>query len=561
MIYKIFNEYNIFTFDKDQFADIISNITTSRGYLCYIDPNSKTGKENPRYVRYLREKQATYTMLVPKHAKTEAPISIQTVISNADITNDRMVELGRVYGIDDDYYYDYEIVHGDITSSYIATHKVKLIEESCFERAMNLENIIQGVSDRYLNESYAWNVVRRFMLLPFIAKYDGRYVEPVIIATVYDVGIMTLQVIIPFDHERMVSLSETPPNGFELEDIRFYDVKTSYTTEDFWPKSEFGNAKIGKIMKNYNKYLDAICGVKLAPFDFLSQYAWVFGDLNYRKPQDHDEYIKDNARVLLGHLQNSMQQRSMLIRDKEVEDQLNEATTDHTKISRFFCSKQFVLLSFGSKMFHDHIEKHLEPIRNQLIKDNLYDQQFKLSGKELVYNSMFEYLRFYELTFVKKFFATRLLRELASSTYTTLEEFNIIRKDMNFLMAKYDDAMIFQTEGSPKELYNKILEKTGTNEVVHKVQGLVNNVREDINQSREFVIKERDLFTTILTSTLAVLFGFAGLKNFIDNGFIHLPWIGDIIQKHPLRWTFGLWFAMFIALARLNWTKYKSYKK
>lgn len=181
----------------------------------------------------------------------------------------------------------------------------------------------------------------------------------------------------------------------------------------------------------------------------------------------------------------------------------------------------------------------------------------------MVFHAMFEYLRFYELTLVKKFFAKTILEGLSKSVYKKVKDFSKVKNDLNMLEVTYNDNLIFQAEGSPKEMYKTLLERSGANETVEVIEKIIKNSKESISEQRDSSIKSSDLYTTILTSFLALIFGFAGLKSFVDNAIARIPiyFISNFVSNHPYRTTFGLWLILLIVLGWLNFNKIRSYQK
>ncbi|MFC6649467.1 hypothetical protein [Paenibacillus rhizoplanae] len=558
MIHTILNKYDVYTFNPKNYSKIVKNLIDSRGYLCYIDHELDEGKLNPRYERYLEQKEVVYLKQVPDYAGTRTvPFSI--VISDAKIKEKEIDKLSQKYVMMDDFYYKHskEI---DENGFGFFTHQLKLVEEACFEKAIQVENALEKMNRDFLNETFALSAGKRFILLPFLAKFKGNYVEPVMIANIYEVGIITLQMIIPLN-EYDFSLSNTPPNNIEFDSLILYEAKKNYSTKDYWDKKEYETASTYDLYEKYTLYLNTICGVTLKKNKNLAQYAWVMCDFDFKSKTSYEQFLKKHQPTILGYLINSVKERNDRLFESDIEKLINKFTVEKNKESLFLCSKQFAFLSFGNSIIKDKIAAVLKEDEKKLKEDKNYDNLFRKNAEDMILSNMFQYLKFYELTLIKKFFAIKILVELSESTYVKLEEFNEVKKDINTLLLKYDDLLIFQSEGSPKEMYNDLLIKTGTEEIVSKVQRTVSNIREDINQTREFHIKDRDLSTTILASFITLLFGFAGLKSFIENAVIHFVVIGSWVDKHKFTSTFSLWSILFVVLLLLNIRKVISYKK
>lgn len=175
---------------------------------------------------------------------------------------------------------------------------------------------------------------------------------------------------------------------------------------------------------------------------------------------------------------------------------------------------------------------------------------------------MFEFLRIYELTFIKRFYALRLLSKLSNETIKSLKDYNSTRSEFNSLKIKYDRQLLFKSYGSPMKLYGKLLDKSGTEMIVEKVEKLFDNAREDVSSSREFAIKKSETYILIMTSILTVLLGYRGIKYLVEDLLVNLPFnIGSFFALHPLRWTVLFWIILCTGMVLLNVFRYRAIKK
>jgi hypothetical protein len=518
------------------------------------------GKDNIRYKRYLQEKGVLYTKLAPDHAKTRGPNSRHQVITDVDISEKRLEMLGSKYGMSDDYIYSYKIVNQQ-ENAYIATHEIELIESIIAEQAFEIDSAIQNTNTRYLNNSFLAKNNRRFILLPFLGKVNDKYIEPVVIANIYEVGIITLQFVIPLENSSEFELTSKPPTSIKFDVIEFYEKKATYTVNDFWGKVERKNITLVDIYSYYKEYLETITEKSfIGNFDY-TQKAWIIADVNFSQFKEHHIWVNENKNILTGYLKNAVDQVIDRTMEEDINSFLEESIVSRSKEHHFYCTTHSTLLCFGSEFVASNVNDSLESIKDELIKNNIYDLERISLSKKLLIEAMFEFLRFYELTFIKKFYATKILEDLSKGTYNTLAEYNHVRKELNFLLINYDDHLMFQADGSPKELYNKLLDKTGTELIQKKIQELVKNIRDDVNLNRETVIKERDMLTTLLTSSLTVTFGYVGIKSITENVLTTIPWgVGNIVKFQTGEVSIVLWVILLIIIISLNIYKFFPYK-
>jgi AraC-like DNA-binding protein len=278
----------------------------------------------------------------------------------------------------------------------------------------------------------------------------------------------------------------------------------------------------------------------------------VFGDFDLNKNIDNRDFINKHKRLYVSHLLNGNREVITRRSQEEIETTLDDATiTKNSEIS-YFCASSASVVSIGYKAFIEKAKNSLKENEKELKKEGIYESQLKQLFRASTLDTMMQFLRFYELTFIKRYFLKELLNNIHSGSYTTIKEYNSIKRELNFIKLQYDEEVLFFTEGSPKELYKSILEKTNINNLQKNVEELVKNIREDTLIIRDAEVKRNETLILVITSILTILLGYTGIKLIVNDILINLPLIGQIFQPHPLRYTVGIWFSLVIVMISLN---------
>lgn len=560
MFYENINLFGIITFEPSNYSNIIKLIKDSRAYVSYIDSRNDTGTINKRYENYVVLKQTAYTVNAPKKNQDPNIKTIYSTIMPSDISQEQIIHFMENHGLKDDFEYDYDIQFND-ANSYIATHIVKPIEYSVFNTAIDLDNNFENLNRQYLNDDFLFSNYQRFILLPFLGKYEGKFVKPIVIANVYSAGIITVQVSIGLTKNKP-KLPFDSPNSVKLEDVEFYTLKDSYSSRDFWIRDKKQNVSVYQILDYYTKQLEYICRKQELKIHSQKQIAWVFGDFERNKRPNHIDFVDKNKSLYVSYLINGKKQNVDRMTNDSIDEYLKNTIIEKYKSMHFYCSEVISLLSFSYSAFHEDATSRLTEIEKELKKEGLYDDVIGEIYKEECLFTMFEFLRFYELTFIKRFYALRLLNKLSKKSIKSLKDYNSTRNEFTSLKINYDQQLLFKSYGSPMNLYGKLLDKSGTEKIVEKVEKLFVNAREDVNSTREFAIKQSETYILIMTSILTVLLGYRGIKYLVEDFLVNLPFgIGVFFALHPLRWTVSLWIILCISMVLLNILRYNAIKK
>ncbi|WP_232539633.1 hypothetical protein [Bacillus toyonensis] len=555
--------YSIMTFNKESFKDIQKNIKKSKGYISHIDSKTRTGNINDRYKNYLDYKKALYTIHKPFNPikkKEGATYTFMPLVSDA-IDRKKIEELNEKFGVQDDYINEYEIVREDQSGNYTAIHNITPIEYLAYDNLLSMDKALAILDSQSLSKNFVMQNYKRIVLLPFLIKNNEKYSEGYVIANIYDVGIITLQVTVTFEDNVVPSVPIDTPRKLKIPEVHFYKSKGSYTSNDFWEKTIRKNINVDDIMSYYVNQLSKLGKIKLTENSIDRRINWVFGDYQINKYNDHEKFINDNKQLYYSYLFNGNKAHMKRRLDSEVENSLTSIKIVRTKDHAYMCSPTFSILSFGYTAFHEEAKKLLEKDEKELKRLKTYNDQLMQIYKTRTLIQMYDYLRFYELSFIKKHFVRHLLKEISSNVYTAPKEYNAIRRDFNFLKLRYDEEILFDYEGSAKKLYKDILDKTNTTSLLKKAEDLFKNIREDVVTQKELKVKNNETLILIVSSILAIVLGYNGIKLIVNDLLIKVPYIKFYVIPHPLRTTVVIYSLLIIIMVWLNGKRWYMNKK
>ncbi|MGR5963283.1 hypothetical protein ACT7DN_31475 [Bacillus paranthracis] len=119
------------------------------------------------------------------------------------------------------------------------------------------------------------------------------------------------------------------------------------------------------------------------------------------------------------------------------------------------------------------LKKVLEKDEKQLKRLKVYNEQIMQIYKNQTLIQMYEYLRFYELSFIKKHFVRNLLNGISNNVYTAPKEYNSLRRDFNFLKLRYNEEILFSLEGTAKKIIQRYLRKNKYYSFIEKCRGFI----------------------------------------------------------------------------------------
>lgn len=556
--------YSVINYDKDLYEQVQKNIEESRGYVCYINSKKNTGKTNSRYEKYLHHKQALYTIHKPHNPtkqKDDFNYHYEAIVP-PDIDMKKINELYKEFGVQEDYINEYKIINEEKDGSYVAIHTTTPIECLALENLIEIDKKIEKTNRFNLSKNFVMHNHKRYMLLPFLIKNEGKFTEAYAIANIYDIGIITLQITMTFEHNKVISTPEITPRNMKIPEVHLYKSKENYKSDDFWEKDIVSNIDTDEIMEHYIKQLSKLSNITLEDDRLNRRINWVFGDFDKNKRSEIQAFIDKNKDLYTSYLFNGTKEHSNRYFLSEVEEILKGSEVYKNKQCIYMCSPTFSILTFGSSLFYEKAKEILEnhekesvkqkAYENELRKQKAYEEQLNLILKKQTIINMFDFLRFYELAFIKKHFVRNLLQGSSNNQFTSPKDYNLLRKEFNFLKLQYDEDVLFGSDGSAKELYKTILEKTETNALLKKSEELFKNIREDIVTQKEIKIKSNETNILFISSLLTIVLGYNGLRLIVNDILTKIPPINQYVILHPLRFTVGLWSLLIFIMLYLN---------
>ncbi|MBJ7950222.1 MULTISPECIES: hypothetical protein [Bacillus cereus group] len=564
MFYKVLNMYSVINYDKNLYEQVQKNIDQSRGFVCCINSKKNTGKTNSRYEKYLRYKQALYTIHKP-HTPTKQKDDFNydyEALVPPDIDIKKINQLYKKFGVQEDYINEYKIINEEKDGSYVAIHTPTPIECLALENLIEIDKKIEQTNRFNLSKNFVMHNHKRYMLLPFLIKSEGKFTEAYVIANIYDIGIITLQITMTFEHKKVITTPDNIPKNIKIPEVHLYKSKENYKSDDFWEKDIVNNIDTDGIMEHYIKQLSKLSNITLEDDRLNRRINWVFGDFEKNKRSELQAFINNNKDLYASYLLNGTKEHSNRYFSSEVEAILKGSEVYKNKQCIYMCSPTFSILTFGSSLFFEKAKEILEnhekesvkqkAYENELRKQKAYDEQLNLLLKKQTIISMFDFLRFYELGFIKKYFVRNLLQGSSNNQYTSSKDYNLLRKEFNFLKLQYDEDILFCSDGSAKNLYKAILEKTETNALLKKSEELFKNIREDIVIQKEIKIKSNETNILIISSLLTIVLGYNGIRLIVNDILTKIHPINQYVILHPLRSTVLLWIVLISIMLYLN---------
>ncbi|WHX25118.1 hypothetical protein QNH47_13170 [Virgibacillus halodenitrificans] len=549
MFNRTLSMFSILTFNKRDYISLIDNIEKSKGYLSYIDSKKNQGHHNKRYNRYLELKTALYNFY-PNHDYAKNNSIIFPVIEDKSISKDSINEYYKLYGVQDDYFVEYETIDGPgarVTKYTSIPNECKI-----YDTSLELDEHFERINRQCLSDEFVMRGHRRFTLLPFQPNLEGKNMESYVVANIYEVGIITLQLIIIFEHDKIPEVMDSPPREIKLKSVSFYKKLKEYKINDFWEKEVQKNISPDDILSYYENQLHELSKIPLKSNSKNRQLSWCFGDYELNKRIDHKDFVAQNKKLIACYLNNSVKEIMERHTESHIDSLLKEAEITRNRDFSYYVTPISSVMIFESSAFLEIAKDSLKESESLLKQEEVYEQElisvFNIQG--LI--AMLEYLRFYELSLIKKFFLTQILDDISQYSYKSLKEFNNLKEDLNFLKLKYDEDVLFYTEGSQKILYEKIIEKTNVENLLFKVESMIGSIRDDISNSREIEIRNNEVWILIISSILTITLGYTGLKAIVYDIFVNLPFIGQFIDQHPLRYTLVIWGLLVILMVWLN---------
>lgn len=566
MFLRVGNMMKLLTFDKKKYDELVDNIEKSNGYVCYINSKLNNGLSNNEYCKYLDEKQEVYTSYIVPSKREKDKIYERMVVSasssvekknSEQVPKETIEGLYRKYGISDDYIINMldDFSQDDFS---VKVYQAIPMEKEIYDLILHIDDSIESINRAQLSQKFIFNDYRRFMLIPPLIKNNsGDYEVCIVLATIYSTGIITLQLIVTFTTDKVVPLSENSPRGTTLSEVNLHKIREKYYKEDFWLKEKQYNLNFDQLLNHYETKLFKIGKIKIESNPKNTAFVWTIGDFLLNKNSLYLSKPDDYQKTLNYYLLNS---RKSIIEDF-TKERLNNTLKnflvfEHRNLS-FYCSTTNAVLYVNKNKYLSKIIDNLKEDEKKLKEFKEYEFTVLEQCKKTMLVSMFDFTRFYELSFIKKYYIRNLIDNIANSRYQSLTEYKKLKRDLNFLNIKFDEEFLFPYEGSAREIYRDMLEKTEANILQTKAENLIKSLSDDISQERDSRIKQNENSIIMFSSIITIVLGYNGIKVIVNDILCNFPYIGIVASQHPLRFSFGIWFILVFIMCMFNIRRWK----
>lgn len=562
MFLKIANVFQFIKFDSNDYDKIIKNIKKSNAFSVYADWNDKgepLAVFNEEFNKYLDDKKDLHLFLTENEIfKEQDFLRVGTVYpgyGNQEKRRRYISELAKKYEIDFTEFSS-RITTEPIGNGLSETRRYSIsFEEEMFKNANVCCGKLEVSNHAFLNSNHMSSKSQRFALHSSIGRMNNGEKESIYaFATIYNTGIISLQLLVTFEHNRInESLGESPPNEIEFTEVDFYKLKKVYKKKDFWEREKRQNMNIPDIIRYYVDLLNLSSKNKFEIDDFSVFYNWILCNvsLNKKEPKDK-EFMKDNIKYFGRFILNASKQYI----DKENLTKLNARIQD-SLIFEFnnihFYSETSSVLYYGST-FSESVKQVLLNDETELKKDNIVlNEQEKTNhsrfiARELIIENMFDITYINELALTKRFFVKEVLNKISREKGKEISVYERVQKELRILEIGFDPETLFRCEGSPKKLYTDISRKLNSDELLKKARSFIENHKFEIERKYREKARQNENFVSLIVLILTAILSYPGIRHITFELFVQLPIIGYYISQRPLFTTGLLWSITMICI-------------
>ena len=545
MFHRIIVSNYIYSFDKKKYEHVISKIIKGKIYTHYIDTKRDIGIENQLYYKYLSYKNHIYLKKNYDGNKTKQNCII---LKNDDNINED--EINRIISkikVDSDYSLVKEQITKKDSNIKMKATRIDLLEDIILNRNMSMDNYIESLERENLKENFISDRKQRFFLLPFIGSKNEQMIQTSVMLTIYDIGIIHIQVIVGYDIEEIPKI-DVGELHLQLDDIKLYKIKQKYKNIlDYFDTYKETNIKTSYIKNYYKELLESVCKIKLYSENDYNSTINFIGDYEEDKNAENLNHIIEKDRnKIISLLNNSSESLIKAEQDEKVDQYLKERIVFNKKDIRLYIDNISSLILWSNYRVLPIIISNLKNSKLDISKENI---QFKQS--EQMYYSLFQIIKYVELTEIKKFYAKNLLNKLITKDNLSYEFLAQMQEDLHLLKIGFDADLIFRWEGSQKELFKISEERNNTVNLINKSEKLLKSICEDLKIKDEDRKYKNEKSIVYFTSLLSVIVSFEGIKEISYNILANLGIV--FINEHPLRVTIILWVIFNILICYFIW--------
>jgi len=372
-------------------------------------------------------------------------------------------------------------------------------------------------------------------------------IQTSVMLTIYDIGIIHIQVIVGYDIEEIPKI-DVGELHLQLDDIKLYKIKQKYKNIlDYFDTYKETNIKTSYIKNYYKELLESVCKIKLYSENDYNSTINFIGDYEEDKNAENLNHIIEKDRnKIISLLNNSSESLIKAEQDEKVDQYLKERIVFNKKDIRLYIDNISSLILWSNYRVLPIIISNLKNSKLDISKENI---QFKQS--EQMYYSLFQIIKYVELTEIKKFYAKNLLNKLITKDNLSYEFLAQMQEDLHLLKIGFDADLIFRWEGSQKELFKISEERNNTVNLINKSEKLLKSICEDLKIKDEDRKYKNEKSIVYFTSLLSVIVSFEGIKEISYNILANLGIV--FINEHPLRVTIILWVIFNILICYFIW--------
>lgn|GEM_PF-4482406 len=509
MIFKNIFGYSIIKFNPENYNQIVQKLHDTNLVLTHISHNnSENFYINKDFQEYLLYKNSLY---MSEGIKTERD-SFYLFDVNLELINETVFNnLKKNFLRKDDFSLSSteEVSYVNGSKILIKYHNIHLYEEDLLDCSIQVDKAYYDIEEMCLTPNARHGSQERRMLLPLRIKHNGEYILNYIMITVFKEGIISLQICVQDFNDKQLQLSESTPRSIHFDEVTFYKNKKHYMFDDFWEEETFENISIDNILVEYKKRIINLINLDLYSNDNFNSLSWGIGDFSsFKNPyKDYSAFYSRYKFNILQFLTNSDKQLTENREEREEEIQSSKIRSD--KDLSFYCNSFSSVFTLRSERMANIIEQDIAELKTS----PYYKDEYKRSASIYFLVANLNFMKFYEMSFVKKYFLKDLLNQISESEYRTIDEYNRMIKQLNTIKFNYDSDVIFFTDGSPKTLYERILERCNINDLEEKAENFLKLFKDDIQIIKDEKKNANELLLLTISSILTIVLGFTGILN------------------------------------------------
>lgn len=385
------------------------------------------------------------------------------------------------------------------------------------------------------------------MLLPPKIKDKGNYLINYVMLTIYEEGFITLNLCVQDCSDKKFKLYDDIPRDHSFEEVSFYDFVEKEGIESYWNLITQNNFTVDDIINYYKSViLDEIKVefYEMQDFNFLS---WGIADFTafnnpYNSYNDFKNRYKEHIIQMLTNCNQTLLGKFTNGSEKNI---LEKSNIYNTGDLEYFCREIFSVFTMRSKKVLNLVEDSLKEYRNEATYQDMVRQQL---SKQVFYSGA-EFVRFFEIAYIKIYFLKYVIKRLDYNKDFSVGQYSDFLFRVNKIKFQYSSEVLFNSSGSPKKMYENILENTGANLLEEQTEVFLKDFKDEVYSRNDQKKIANDTLLLILTSIITIILSFGGLNNLLKIT------LGEN-NENVLFYTILVWIPIFLIIVTLNIRKW-----